>query len=435
MEVKRIFYFLPIFWACLSFGQEKQHVVLISIDGFRPEFYLNEKYETPILKMMMKEGKYSKGVRSVFPSITYPAHTTLITGALPANHGIFFNVDPDSPNNHWNWEANRITTSTIWDEAKIKGITTGAIMWPVSVGAPITYNLPVRRSDDAEDKTQLEITKPFVTPANLIQEMEEYGLFDSEDAFTHDNVDQTIGSIGRFILKEYSPQLLAIHFLNVDHVQHIKGRDDESVNRSINNVDQEIGKTIEIINKKNLKGRTTFIITGDHGFVDVDKEFLPNVLLRQYGLLSKEIWKARFISNGGSAFLYLKNKSDIHKVLEILSAFNEKQDSIFTIVDREELDLIGADPKAALAISMEKKFSVSDSQEGPVIKTRIKGGAHGHFPNFKEIETGFIIWGAQVREHGEITNLNIEDVAPLISEILNLDFKTKNGKLIDDVLK
>lgn len=65
--------------------QEAEHVILISVDGFRPDFYLEEKWPAPNLKKMVKEGVSATGVRGIFPSVTYPSHTTLITGATQKN--------------------------------------------------------------------------------------------------------------------------------------------------------------------------------------------------------------------------------------------------------------------------------------------------------------------------------------------------------------
>ncbi len=75
-----------------SFGQLAKHVILISIDGFRPDFYKDKSWSAPNLRKLMNEGVYAQGVNSVFPSVTYPAHTTLVTGAAPARHGIYYNA-------------------------------------------------------------------------------------------------------------------------------------------------------------------------------------------------------------------------------------------------------------------------------------------------------------------------------------------------------
>jgi predicted AlkP superfamily pyrophosphatase or phosphodiesterase len=159
--------------ALSALGQPAKHVVLISIDGLRPDFYLDRSWNAPNLRRMMEDGVYAPAVRSVVPSVTYPSHTTIVTGALPARHGIYYNAPKDSTRDQWYWEESYIQTSTLWDAVKNAKLTSSAIMWPVTVGAPIDYNFPVRRPHKEEEGDQLSITIPLVTPPGLLNEIEQ----------------------------------------------------------------------------------------------------------------------------------------------------------------------------------------------------------------------------------------------------------------------
>src|SRR5579871_3909417 len=91
----------PLTIACLSLflpavapiGARAQvrHVVLISIDGFRPQMYEDSTWPTPNLQCIRKQGLYADHMLSVFPAYTYPSHTAMLTGALPARSGITYN--------------------------------------------------------------------------------------------------------------------------------------------------------------------------------------------------------------------------------------------------------------------------------------------------------------------------------------------------------
>src|SRR5829696_8822829 len=62
------------------------HVIIISIDGLLPEYYTEPArlgLKVPNLVQMKLGGAYADGVEGVFPSVTYPAHTTLVTGVRP----------------------------------------------------------------------------------------------------------------------------------------------------------------------------------------------------------------------------------------------------------------------------------------------------------------------------------------------------------------
>ena len=120
-------------------------VVLVTLDGLRPEFYLDSRWPAPCLQGLAQRGAFSRAVYSVFPSITYANHTTLATGVSPLRHGIDCNVDFDwrtGPTLGWNWEAEKILSPTLWELARRRSVSTAAFSWPVSVGAPVDYLIP-----------------------------------------------------------------------------------------------------------------------------------------------------------------------------------------------------------------------------------------------------------------------------------------------------
>ena len=66
-------------------------VVMISVDGLRPDYVTKadeHKLSIPVLRRFMTDGTYADGVTGVLPTVTYPSHTTLVTGVAPARHGI-----------------------------------------------------------------------------------------------------------------------------------------------------------------------------------------------------------------------------------------------------------------------------------------------------------------------------------------------------------
>src|SRR5690606_2639721 len=121
-----------------------RHVVLITIDGLRPEFYLDSQWDTPNLNMLMKNGAHARGVTSVFPSMTYPNHTSIITGTTPEKHGVYYNAPfiATTRQDSVFWQFGSIRSPTLWEAAKKAGLSTASVLWPVSAGAPVDYNIP-----------------------------------------------------------------------------------------------------------------------------------------------------------------------------------------------------------------------------------------------------------------------------------------------------
>lgn len=137
----------------LSFAQQKiEHIILISIDGLRPEFYLDDKYPAPHIQDMADNGTSARFVRGVFPTVTYPSHTTIVTGELPLSHGIYYNspFEEGGQTGKWYWDAKEIKSETLWETVGKNGGTTASVFWPVTVNATIDYNIPEVWSLDKE---------------------------------------------------------------------------------------------------------------------------------------------------------------------------------------------------------------------------------------------------------------------------------------------
>tara|TARA_R110002096_G_scaffold251879_1_gene444811 strand:+ start:1431 stop:2780 length:1350 start_codon:yes stop_codon:yes gene_type:complete len=429
-------------------GQEKaksEHVILISVDGFRPNFYQEMKWPAPNLKMMAKKGVSSDGVRGIYPSVTYPSHTTLITGAFPATHGIYYNspFEDKGQTGRWYWESNLIQTETLWDAVRKSNKKSASLIWPVSVGAAVDYNIPEVWTLD-KSYGRIQPMRDNQTPKGLLEEMETEVLGKVNlKTFNGDylNREDRTGEMAAYILGKYKPNLMTIHLIATDHFQHEQGRDGQKVHTAIAAVDRAIGKILEAAEQANILEKTTFIITGDHGFVDIHSAINPNIWLVEESLMeakeNRGNWKATFHTQGASAFLHLKDKNDkktLAKVREKLESLPNSIKKLFRIVEKEELINIGADPNAFLALNPVLGMAMSGSNSGKILSKR-NGGTHGYFPDFHQIETGFVAWGAGISNGKIISKMGLEDVAPIIAKLLDLEFNAVDGILYPGILK
>ncbi len=430
--------------SALVLAQSAKYVILISIDGSRPDFYKENSWGTPNLHQLKSAGVYADGARTVFPSVTYPSHTTIITGAMPATHGVYYNerFDPNGPG-RWYWEESLIKCPTLWDAVHKAGLTSAAVRWPVTVGAPIDHNFPeiwpMEKNGD-----RMAPVRDNTTPAGFFEEIEKNatGKLSSDD-FNDDylTVDENTGRIAAYVIRTYKPNLTAVHLVCVDHYEHAEGRDGPMVKRAVSSADRAVGKILEAVQKAGIKDSTAIIITGDHGFVDIHTTICPNVWLAKDGLLSKKDnkteWRAIFHTSGASAFLHLKNKNDkktLKEVRKVLANLPASKRKLFRIVTPEELQERGADPDAVLALSPMQGINMSSDVEGDDIRAA-HGGTHGYYPDFKEIQTGFIGSGAGFNKGQILPVIGLEDIAPIITQLLHLDFIAPDGILYPGILK
>ena len=445
MKKQIIVFFLLMVCVASNAQQASQHVVLVSIDGFRPDFYMEAKWPAPNMKWMAENGAKAEGVRGVYPSVTYPSHTTLITGVKPARHGIYYNspFEEKGQTGAWYWYENEIKVPTLWDAVRAKGMKSAAFIWPVSVDAPIDYNIP-EFWYLKEGTNRIEPMRDKDIPNGFFEELETEVLGKMNDnTFNGEffNREDRTGEMAAYVLEKYKPNFIALHLIGTDHFQHQGGRDGEMVPFAVAAADRAIGKIKEAAERAGILDKTTFIISGDHGFVDVHSLLSPNVWLANAGLMStaqdRGNWKAAFHTSGAAAFLMLKDPKDIktlNQVKQILNDLPEKTKKLFRVVSKEELAQVGADPNALMAIAPIPGVAMSGSASGDDLK-RGSGGTHGYFPDFKQIETGFVAWGAGITEGKLVHKMGLEDIAPIIAALLGLDFTAADGVLFPGILK
>jgi len=414
-------------------AQNAQHVVLITVDGFRPDFYLDSSWHAYNIRALMKEGAHALGQNSVFPSMTYPSHTTIVTGVQPAAHGVYFNnmFERDGATGKIYWNDSSIKKPTIWQAVQNNKMKATALFWPVSANAPVSYNIPDIGSMGEAVREQ------YSKPAGFLSTVKKE-VFNGATSIEYGR-DVNVAKIAAYVIKKDQPNLMTIHFFSVDHAEHMDGREGEDVKAAIAVADSAVGIVVDALKAAGIWKNTAIIITGDHGFVTVKTTVKPNVWLARAGLLNdnKADWKAQFFTVGGSAWLYLRNKADsatLQQVRQLLNALPAEEKKYFRIIDRPALDAAGANPEVALALTGENNASLIGAYQGDAIVSG-KGGAHGYFPDFFEIRTGFVAHGPGVIKGAVITEMNERDLAPIMAKLLGIPFPSAAGSIPAGLLK
>src|SRR5215212_8958497 len=191
------------------------HVIMISIDGLVPDYYTESArlgLRVPNLSMMKLGGAYADGVEGVFPTVTYPSHTSLITGARPAIHGIYqnriFEAPTDLQTGEWYWFSKDLKSETLWSMAKKAGLTTANVGWPATAGADIDYSMPEikdPKENPAADKSRALVSQ-YSTPGLLAKAA-------SAIASSDNSTDGRRTAVSEYIISEYKPNLMLIHLL------------------------------------------------------------------------------------------------------------------------------------------------------------------------------------------------------------------------------
>jgi len=421
------------------------HVVLLSIDGLRPEMYRDTSWPAPMLQQMAREGAQAEAVYGVFPSVTYPTHTTIVTGALPARHGVYFNTpfEPAGPTGRWVWEASAIRVPTLWTVARQAGLTTAAVSWPVTVGADLDWNVPEIWPLEEDGSIVAELRR-HAMPPGLVDELERDAVGKLRDELWKLGEmarDDRIGEIAAHLLQTRKPALLLVHLLTVDHFEHDHGREHPVVRRALGTADRALARLVEAAERAGIRERTAFVVTGDHGFSDTHSRLAPNVWLVAAGLRAAQRdrgdWRATFQVSSASAFLYLRDPADadaVRRVREVLLAQPPGVRRLFRVVERDELDRLGAAPDAALALAYAPGVGGSGDFTGEALLPG-SGGDHGYLPDERGLQTGLVVWGAGVQPGAIVPRMSSADVAPLVARLLGLRFEAPDGVLLPGVLR
>jgi predicted AlkP superfamily pyrophosphatase or phosphodiesterase len=408
-----------------------RQVVVVSWDGFRPDFYLGKRFAAPNLKRLMRAGAYATGVVPVYPTLTYPNHTTMVTGVRPKRHGVIsntlFNWDT-GPTGRWYWETSHIQAPTLWQKARESELTTAALGWPVTLGAPIDWLVPeIFLANGVNGPDIWEITRRNTTPpllAELVRDTTIPGFLDDEKH------DQWMTESAISILKHHSPNLLLLHLTQGDHAQHLTGRDSPVTQKAVAQLDAWVGKLASSLDL----ARTTLVVLGDHGFRDYKAELRLNTLFVKNGWITLgpdgkvTDWKAIAHGGGGQAAVYVRDKGMNIPVMRFLKREARNR---YQVISRVQLDSLGAYPEALCAIEPASGLSFSGAFDGKLI-TPVAGthGNHGFLPTNAQLFSGLIAVGPGIAKNKNVGVIRMIDIAPTLASVLQVPLPSAEGKRI-----
>ena len=268
-------------------------VVLISIDGLKPDYVLKADargLKVPNLRRLAADGASSTGVRGVTPSVTYPSHTTLVTGVSPAEHGIINNspFDPLATNdNGWYWYAEDIKVPTLWDAAAQAGLVTANVDWPVTVGARIRYSIvqfwraPIARPPGSDEDHKL--LRALSTPGLLDEAERTLGQYPAGYRYGPDD-DAKRAAFISWMIENKKPGLLTGYLASLDEAQHEHGPYDPRTLETLERLDGFIGQ-IRAAAQRTWGSAFVLAVASDHGHIKTDKAVQFNAALRRAGLI------------------------------------------------------------------------------------------------------------------------------------------------------
>jgi predicted AlkP superfamily pyrophosphatase or phosphodiesterase len=410
-------------------------LVVLSVDGMNPGLYrrANELgLKVPNILELAERGASAEAVESVFPTTTYPAHATLATGVPPNAHGIYSHLaslDPTEKARPWHWFAAAIRVPTLWSLARAHGRKTAAISWPVSAGAPIDFNIPEIWDPAAPDPHQDLQTVAKHSTQRLFDE-----LTRALKPAPHTEPDRLRGEAALHLWKKHRPDLMLVHFVGYDDQAHRHGPRAREALRALELTDHEIGRLREAVAGD---ANVTLVVLSDHGFLPVEKEVSPLVILREEGLFGTrskrhpELKRLGAVHAGGSfAVFWLEEPSTLEQ-RALARALERIQETgaVAEVVDRAKLERLGSDPDAEWILDAADGFCFTDRFDGPVVRSGSRDrGTHGHLPTRAGMEASFIAAGPGIVPGRNLGRIQLMDVAPTLARLLGVAFDELAGE-------
>ena len=273
----------------------------------------------PNLQALAQHGVYAAAVRDALPSVTYPNHTTLVTGVWPAVHGISNNTvfDPLRRNlGGWYWYSPAIKVPTLWDAVHASGRSVASLGWPVSVDrATIDFNIPEYwRAHIPEDvKLEHALSTPGLPEAVAEQaHLAMSDVINMGDTTVEEDEVKAQAAAAIYALKR--PAFFTLHISSLDHMEHLYGPGSPKANAALTRIDAALAELIA--KARAVEPDLVVAIVSDHGFAPVQHDTELEAAFVEAGLITLDptgkpmAWDAMPWSAGGSAAVVLARPED-----------------------------------------------------------------------------------------------------------------------------
>lgn len=387
----------------------RNRLIIWSIDGFAAGYFSRPEFQnSAVWQRLLKQARVFRPVETTIPAVTYPAHTSMVTGNHVARHRIHSNhpVDPwGLSKDGWTWFAEDIGAPTLWDIAARKGKTVANLQWPVTMisGSKIRYHIP--QFDRSKGPEEQKLMRVLSTPG-LHREIEQH----TGVSLTEYSGDDERIKAARYLWKKKSPDLMLLYNPGLDSIEHAHGAYSPAAFRHLELLGREMEKFLAEIRKSSPHDRVRVLVVSDHGFMTYKGKCYPNSILRSMGYIDSESrsWDYIFDTAGGVARLVGKPGAapfaarafadKISQVCPGIELIGEKDEDFPRL--REEYS---ATAQAFLVSRGNVLISASLKKEE--FDAKATGHTHGFLPDRSDMHTVALLFGPERGKAGKMTHV------------------------------
>ncbi|WP_251551880.1 ectonucleotide pyrophosphatase/phosphodiesterase [Neobacillus muris] len=428
-----------------------EHLIIISFDCLSAlDFPILQ--DLPHFQNILSQGALVKNVETIYPSVTYPCHATIVTGNYPIRHGVVNNtlLQPGRKSPDWHWFRDSIRGTTLYDEVKKAGMTTAALLWPITGKANIDYNMPEIFANRPW-QNQIFVSLRSGTPRFQWKLHKRFGHMRnglSQPELDHFALEAAVDTI-----LSKKPNLLMVHFTDLDSQRHYHGFGSDEAIAAIHRHDIRLGRIIHALKDTGIYENSTIVVLGDHSALDENKAIQLNYLFHKQNLFTVNTkgkivsWKAYCHSCDGSAYIYLKNPDDTatYKTIKnLLFSLLENTDSgIEQVLTGDQAAKKGADGTCAFMVEAKRGYYFSEDFQKAFIKTvtaeeailnkKYTLATHGYSPKKENYGTIFMAAGKGIKP-GTLPSIRLTDEGPTFARLLGVSLGDTDGTVINELL-
>lgn len=428
---------------------KKKYLHILSFDGLS-KVDIEFMKTLPAFSEYMKEASGCMSVLSVYPSITYCAHTSITTGVYPYVHGIVNNtknqMDRESPD--WFWHERDIKVDTFQKLANENGYSILSLFWPVSAGSKyIKYNMP---EIFANRKWQNQIMVSLMNGSPMFQYNLNKRFGYLRNGVSEPELDNFSHESFLYSLENYKADINMVHYIDLDSQRHEYGFDSKEAREALVRLDKRLGDIVNRLKSIGIYDDSVIVILGDHSSRDLHSNVYVNKLFGDAGLLEYDdkgliINKRAYCKSAdGAGYIYADDEIDDNVLLDIIKPL--VQDKIIEAVyTREQAREMGADDSCRFMIeASEGYFFLNPVRDEVVVPTEIAKGFekkiyknnHGYNPyTKKDYETVFFVSGKDIKKGVFVDQMNLVDEGPTFASILGFEMDNVQGRVMTEFLE
>lgn len=418
--------------------------------------------EMPNFKKYFAGGSECRGgMRTIYPSVTYPIHVSITTGCYAGKHGVTSNFGFTTTNkdDNWLWFSDAIQVEDIFAVAKRAGLSTAAVGWPVTGCNPnIDYVIDEYWMPEPGDTLESsfrragsndQVIEILQSHTDLLGEGWEKG--GKKNFMQWPKIDDFFVACTCDILRKYKTDVTFLHTGAFDGCRHHHGVFSSYLEPCRADLDRYIGQIGAALEELGLLEETNLVMVSDHGQRDINRAINLNVKLADAGLIdvapdgTVTDWRAYCFSNAMSSLVYVKDPSDkalLAHVYDVLKALRDEGvfgiGRIYTADEaRQEEHLFGG---FSFVIESDGYTSFGDSAIRPLVQNfdasdyRFGRATHGYMPDYGP-QPVFVAKGPNVKENLALGRGNVVDEAPTFAALLGLDMPQAEGKPMTEILR